>query len=495
MPVDSDKLMEDSQKLLTKSQTLLSPTVKAGDLASPVTAPKLTEPVVGSIPSRTTGTVKNVATDTQNFITAQSAEQDRLTQLREEYKQLGLQGSLSDLSEQKQTEFGATPEALRELKDIQLQLSDNKTASELTKTKIEGAAGQTLSQAQREVTQEDREQAVRDAGLAARAAVLQGNIETARALAKDAVDIAFQDRSLKNQNLINQINDLQGVVDGQTAQLLEADKRKYEAEQAAIKELKENIASAMISGASQSEIARLNDPELDDASKLALAQAIIARGANQMRNLDIAAKEATIANTYDQIADRKARLDLAEKAAQLEIDKATATEEEVKQSRAEKALGMLSGLNELMNHPGLKTAVGTTFVGRSAADSSGVVGTVEELASGARSEFISEVERVANTLTLENMELLKGPATDKDVELVAASMSRLMNRDVSEDSYRKELTRIKEAMQRIVDNVGITPEQAQFWYGVDAESLNEANALWATTSANSTAEIGGSFDY
>jgi hypothetical protein len=165
-----------------------------------------------------------------------------------------------------------------------------------------------MDQAQREVTQEDRENAVRTSGLAARAAVLQGNINTATQLAKDTVDLAFKDRQLNAENLLNQINYYQGIVDDQTAQLLEDDKRQYEAELGRIEELKSNIANAMVNGASQAEIAQLNDPRLPDDQKLALAQSITARGANEMRNLEMQQRSSSIRSSNASAALNEAQL-------------------------------------------------------------------------------------------------------------------------------------------------------------------------------------------
>ena len=273
-------------------------TIKAADLTT--APPAMTTPpapVVGSIPERTGQIVNNVARDVNGIITAQTQEAQRARELAQEMGALSDQGSLSDLFTQQRQDLGIDTN-LKELKDIQLQLSDMDTASGVTQTRIEGAAGQTLGQAQREVTQEQRENAVRSAGMAARAAVLQGNIETATALAKDAVNIAFQDRTLKAQNVLQQLNYYQGVADDQTAQLLEQDKRQYEAELATIEELKTNIANAMVSGATGAEISQLNDPNLDDASKLALAQQITARGANQERDLAMEAQRANISQSY-----------------------------------------------------------------------------------------------------------------------------------------------------------------------------------------------------
>ena len=258
-------------------------------LATPAPAP-VTSPMVGA-----------VANENQNIITAHTNEAKQLKDLQASYSALNGVGSLSDMYSSSLTQ-NEVPQNIKTLKDIQLQLASANTASDKQKVQIEGAGGQTVGQAQREVTQQDRENAVRTTGLAAQAAVLQGNIETATALAKQTVDLAYQDRTLKATNLINQINSIQRTVDSLTAQLLEQDKRTYEAELATVKELKDNIANAIVSGASSSEITQLNDPSLPDEQKLALAQSITARGSNQMRNLDIQSKQANISQSYASIA-------------------------------------------------------------------------------------------------------------------------------------------------------------------------------------------------
>lgn len=282
----------------------VEPTISATALANPTPQINPPTPATPTIPSRTKQFVSNVARDTQGFITAQSEEAAKAKELAQAYGAMSNEGSLADLMRGERDKLGIDTN-LSELKDIQLQLSDMDTSSEMTKVQIEGAAGQTVGQSQREVTQEDRENAVRTSGLAARAAVLQGNINTATQLAKDTVDLAFKDRQLKAENLLNQLNYFQGVSDKQTGQLLEEDKRQYEAELGRIEELKTNIANAMVNGASQAEIAQLNDPNIPDEQKLSMAQQITARGANQMRNLEIQKLQASIANDYDQISARR----------------------------------------------------------------------------------------------------------------------------------------------------------------------------------------------
>ncbi len=272
----------------------IEPVISASELVNPTGSFAVPEPTAPTAPTGGLKIANNVSRDLDGFISAQTEEAKQLRDLQKTYASFSQQGDLSDLFTTTQAQFGVTPETLKELKDINLQLADMDTASGLTKVGIAGAAGQTVGQAGRELTQEDREASVRSMGLAARAAVLQGNIETANQIARDTVNTAYQDRTLQATNILNQIDMAQGQVDEQTAQLLEQEKRVYEAELANIQEVKDSVANAMVSGATQSEISRLNDQTVSDADKLALANSITARGATELRGLDIQEKEASI---------------------------------------------------------------------------------------------------------------------------------------------------------------------------------------------------------
>lgn len=254
--------------------------ISADRLTQPVNPVTVPQPQMATIPKRTGQLASSVSNSLTPFL---GSVEDNVKQLREAqalYGELVNEGSLSSLYNRALEDAGITGESFKELKDIQLQLADMDTGSELTKSRIAGAPGQTVGQAQREITQEDRENAVRSAGLAARAAVLTGNIETARAAASEAVNIAYQDRQLKAQNLLNQIDMVQGQVDEQTSALLEEEKRRYELELANIAQLKDDITTAVASGgASQQEIATLTSPSIDDDTKRTLAAQIISRAA------------------------------------------------------------------------------------------------------------------------------------------------------------------------------------------------------------------------
>jgi hypothetical protein len=287
-----------------RAQRNIQPTVSANDLTNPPARVDLTTPPAPTVPPRINSTVNNVL----GSIRSQSDSARKLAEEQASFQTFAGQSSGFDIQNEQLQRFGVTPEKLAELEDIQLQLADRATESGVTQTRIAGAAGQTLGQGQREITQEQREESVRSAGLAARAAVLQGNINTGRQLANDAVNIALQDRTFQANAKLMQINQLKDVVDEESRQLLIAEERTYEAELATIKELKDNVANAIVSGASQSEIATMNDPNTPDADKLALAQSITARGANEMRALDIGQKSASIRASNASAALNEAEL-------------------------------------------------------------------------------------------------------------------------------------------------------------------------------------------
>jgi hypothetical protein len=189
--------------------------VSANSLTNPPKAPVLTPPAIETPPP--TGTADAVSKDLTEIISAQTQEAADLKKRRQEFAELGELGTLSDFRTEQLEEFGV-PESTRQLKDIQLQLADIDTGSELRKVEIQ-SGGQGAIQGQRSLTQEDRENAVRRSGLAAKASVIQGNIETATSLVDQAVTTTYQDRTLKNNNLLNQIKDLSGkLVSKQTKQ-------------------------------------------------------------------------------------------------------------------------------------------------------------------------------------------------------------------------------------------------------------------------------------
>lgn len=258
-----------------KKRDAIKPSVTADEISNPPA------PVTPPVPqvntndgSRTSGLVDNVATNTEGFITAQSEEAKKAKEIS---SLLGSQtfdgaGVRADMGDQ----YGL-PANVARLNDIQTQLAKANTKSDLNKVNI-ASGGQGAIQGQRSITLEDRQNAVRTAGLAAEASVLQGNIETASTLINQAMSDYYSDRQLQNQNMITQLNYYSGIADEQTSQLLEKEKRKYEEDQATIKRAQTLVDSAVssgyLSGDDLQSVLAITDP----SAQAEQAQIIIARG-------------------------------------------------------------------------------------------------------------------------------------------------------------------------------------------------------------------------
>lgn len=455
------ELVKGGRKVDNKFQ--LNPEVSANDLTTPPVVPTLSQPKIGTLPN--TPLVKNVAGETQNIIAAKTQEAADLAKLRQENAAFMNEGSLSDLFQTKKDEYGVD-DTFKELKDINLQLSDANTASEMTKTKISGAEGQTLAQGQREVTQEDREAAVRNSGLAARAAVLQGNLETATALATQAVQIAYQDRTFKQQNLLSQLNDLSGVVDKQTQQLVDQAKVEAEEELRQIERLEGEISNAMVNGASASEIAQLTGSQLDDASKLSLAQSITARGAGEMRGLDIASKQANIAANYASIEN--VRSQIADRVATRILEEQGATEEEAQ--GVQEALSVKSLLDNLSGNAALGAATGKDGVIRNK-----IPGSEEFNVARTHDQLIS-------ALSLDNLSALKGlgAMSDREFSTIRNAATKL-DLGLSETDYTAELSKINSSLmgtfERAVDKGIMTEVEFGALIGLADDDIAEVSAV------------------
>lgn len=266
----------------------IQPTVSASEIANPPEAVQPPVPAVNTNDgSRAGNLIGNVATNTQGFIQAQSEE---ATKAKELASLLGTQtfdgaGERERLGE----EYGL-PANLSRLTDIQTQLAKRNEKSELNKAQaVSGGAGGI--QAERALTLEDRQAAIRDAGLAAEASVLQGNIETASTLINTAMSDFYADRTLKNQNMIQQLEYFSGIADKQTSQLLQKEQRKYEEDQKKIDRALNAVDQAVVSGvATGEEIRKLTDPKISDEERMSLAQSVVARRAQQEYSLDRAIK-------------------------------------------------------------------------------------------------------------------------------------------------------------------------------------------------------------
>lgn len=285
--VDSGSSTEDARRPVRNPVT---GSVSANDLANPPQQAPVTPVPEPQLPSQNAGTVNNVLGSIQS--TSENAQ--RLAEEQAGFQSFVDESSGFDIQNAQLERFGVTPDKLARLEDIQLQLNNANTASGLQKVEIQ-SGGQGAIQGGRSLTQEDRENEVRNSGLAAEAAILQGNIETGRALANDAVNIAMQDRTFQATAQLQAISDLKDVVGEETRQLLVEEERVYTQELADIERVKTAVDTAMASGAATADdIKVLTDPKLSDEEKLAAAQEIVARKAREDRELDIRERNSII---------------------------------------------------------------------------------------------------------------------------------------------------------------------------------------------------------
>jgi len=272
-----------------KAPATVQPTVSANEIANPPAAVQPPVPVVNTNDgSRTNNLVTNTTSNLEGVIGRDLESRVKADELN---TLLGTQ-SFDGAGERAKLgkEYGITDNLTR-LQDIQTQLAKRNTESKITQSRIEGADGQTLGQAGREITQEQREASLRDAGLAAEASVLTNSIETATSIVNNAMSDYYSDRQLKNQNLIQQLNYFSDIADGETSQLLAKEARKYEADQKVIERTLDAVDQAITSGAARpDEIRLITDPNTTDADRRAISQAVVARASKQLYDADLYGK-------------------------------------------------------------------------------------------------------------------------------------------------------------------------------------------------------------
>jgi hypothetical protein len=297
----------------------------------------------------------------------------------------------------------------------------------------------------------------------------------------------MQDRTFQANAKILQINQLEEVVDEETRQLLEVEKRSYEAELAKIEEVKTSVANAMVNGASQSEIAQLNDPNLSDDAKIALAQSITARGTNQMRNLEIEQKRSGIAANYASIdlAERKFQYEQQKDALNAELEAlesaGTITEEQANnQKKVEQALTLKDLVSQIRGHAGFNLSVGSPGSRVLSVTEGGLAGQLYNYLSGQGSGFDALYDQLTENLTLSNLDKMSGVLTDRDIQVLRSAATRL-RKTTTEQEFLGVLDEMEQTFQRSVDEYGVTPQQARFYYGADDDTLNEVDLLWGTS--------------
>lgn len=464
----------------------VAPEVSAESLTQPTAPITVPEPIVAEeIPTAPIAAAKE---DLSGFIAAESEEAKRLQQLRDEQASFAGDTGLSSLFQQ-QLERSGQPEDMAALRDIDLQLAGLSEEGLGRQVDVNRAAGGTMAGTGRVISAEKARANVKAYGLAARASVLRGNIQMASQLATQAVQFAYQDRTLRNQNMQNQISSLQSVVDDQTAQLLEKDRRQYEEDQAQIGRIQTAVDDAMKSGvATANEVDRLTSPDTTDNERLALAQMIQAKGAKQLRDFDVAIKAGQLAKLREPtVATRETKVVEVGNEKQL-IDTQTgeiiatfgldASTDEIEMAKDAMFVNTIDGLK---THPGMAKAVGTTKLAR-------FTPLTADVMTGQVADFTGSVQNIVKTLTLNTFEEAKAKgmtfgAMSKDEWVILGQTATKIDAwtrerddgsiyyDTSEKNMQKELDVLSnfgkmDALRKGADpaSIGVlTTEDGKYW--------------------------------
>lgn len=198
----------------------------------------------------------------------------------------------------------------------------------------------------------------------------------------------------------------------------------------------------------------------------------------QMRQAEssLLTDQAQRANIYDQMNARA----VAAREAAIEAETTAITAQEKEQAKktadAEQALSIKQLAESIKDQAGLSAAVGVGF-------KKSVIGAIpfvsgDALRGSDRADFEAQATRLGNLLTLDNLKLMTGVLTDRDIQLLATAGSNLLNFDQSEKSYKQEIDRVIQTMNRTITNNGVTPEQAVFYGIIDQGDAQTLDAIW-----------------
>ena len=84
------------------------------------------------------------------------------------------------------------------------------------------------------------------------------------------------------------------------------------------------------------------------------------------------------------------------------------------------------------------------------------------------------LDNIKNSMTIDNLGVMSGPLTDKDIQIIASASSRLRS-GMSETALKKELNTIKKAYDRVINNY--QKESNRKGYKQESENLSDAQLL------------------
>jgi hypothetical protein len=283
------KVEAPDEQTALKTATNIAPTsgvVSANALANPVTAPTVPQPKQPTQPEQFVSSFDSFLQSTQKdtddrIAAARESSQDILSQLTRE-SQFDSKG-MFDTSFREQG--GDT--ALKSLQDESLRLAQLQGKFRSMSERVSSGQGQSKIFESAQLSEVGRQEAVEVGNQALVVAALQGNVNTARQIALDVTEFAYQDKQLKLEGIKNQLDVAQQYAQADTARAIERERTLVTKELDDITRAKEAVQTAIASGsASTEELQTLTSQKVDDRTKEAVAQQIVARAARLDKQIE-----------------------------------------------------------------------------------------------------------------------------------------------------------------------------------------------------------------
>lgn len=222
------------------------------------------------------------------------------------------------------------------------------------------------------------------------------------------------------------------------------------------------VATGIATPGEVQELVGIQDP-IEQANA---ARDILGRSAAEQRWYTNTMNDLQMRNIRDQIDARNMSFIQT-----LESD--TAEADDKRRAVTEKSLQIKTLANELISDPGLRTAVGPNKLAR-----------IGGGWTGKDARFIAKAERMIALITGDNLELMRGTLTDKDIEILQDMGTTLaayqrQNWAVREKDVVDELQRLATNADRIITNNSLSSEQAVFWGIATPDDVDTFKTIWS----------------
>jgi len=147
------------------------------------------------------------------------------------------------------------------------------------------------------------------------------------------------------------------------------------------------------------------------------------------------------------------------------------------QKKVDQALGLKGLLNQMVQHPGFNLSVGSPISRVASLTEGGLAGQAFNYLSGNREGFNKIFDQVVEGITVDQLGKMSGPKTDKDIEILRNAAVRL-SKSTSEQEFLGVVKEMQTSLDRVVNELGTTPEQTSFYYGVDPQLVDEASLFY-----------------